>query len=53
MIGCGINKVQAVRASRKGEVLSGGVEGGVAGKRRKEVRKGGMVLVEKCDGPSV
>ena len=53
MIGCGRDDLQTVRASRKGEVLSGGIEGGVAGKGRQEVRKGGVVLVEKCDGPSV
>ena len=53
MIRCGSDDLQAVRGYRKVEVLGGCVEGGVARERREEVRKGGVVLVEKCDSPSV
>ncbi len=47
------NMFKAVRADRKGKVLSGSVGGRVFGERRQEVREGRVVLVEVGDGPRV
>ena len=51
---CGrIDEFKAMRASRKSQVLSGSVVGGVFGKWRQEVGERGMVLVKECDGSCV
>ena len=47
------NMFKAVRADRKGTVLSGSVGGRVFGERMQEVREGRVVLVEEGDGSRV
>ena len=53
MICGGIDEFKAMRASRKSEVLSGSVEGGVVGEWRQIIGEGRMVLVKECDGSCV